>query len=33
MDRVFSIGHKKRSMEYGVDLPHFGEVELIGDWG
>ena len=32
MDGVLTVGHKKRSVECGVDFPCFGEVELIGVW-
>ena len=27
------VGCKKRGMEHGMDLPHFGKVELICDRG
>ena len=33
MDLVFSVRRKKGSMERVMDLPRFGEAELIGDGG
>ena len=33
MDRVLIVGYKERSIEHEMDLPHFGEVELICNRG
>ena len=33
MDLVFLVQHWKGSMEHGMDLPCFREMELICDWG
>ena len=33
MDLVFLVRRKKRSVERGMDLPRFGESELVGDGG
>ena len=33
MDLIFSVGYKKGSVERVMDLPHFGEAELICDRG
>ena len=32
MDFVFFVRGEKGSMECVMDLSHFGEVQLIGDW-
>ena len=32
MDVIFFIRGEKRSVEHVMDLPHFGEAELIHDW-
>ena len=32
MDLIFLVRHKERSMEHVIDLPCFGEAELIHDW-
>ena len=31
MDLIFPIRGKKKSIKCVMDLPHFGETELIGD--
>ena len=28
---ILTVGYKKEDIEYVMDLPHFGEVELICD--
>ena len=33
MDLVFSVECQKGSMEHRMDLPHFGEMELVCDGG
>ena len=33
MYAVFTIGQQERGMENQVDLPDFGQTELIGNWG